>query len=533
MEPIPALPPNRQRLWAPLVAAAAAAAALFFWLVAQRVPYPFELEWMEGAMADHAWRIAAGQPLYCEPTPEHVPFLYAPLLFWCAGLLMKLGVSELLALRGIACSASIGVAMLVGHWVRQHTGRLVPGLVATGVFLAGYGWLWWWYDLARNDSLFLLTILGTAYALQHGGRHRVAMAASLAVVAMLAKQSAAMWLPAITVGALCLDWRLGLRFAATALLGIGAALGLLHWSSGGWSTFYLFTMPQYHGIEGSRKLGFWTEDILPMLPLLLLGLCGFAAQWRIGERKEALFLAAVGSGGLVTSWASRLHVGGFDNVLVYGFAAACVLGPAALRGRARPLEIAVPALLAVQFVILFGYAWQRGPLTTALPSAAHRRAHEELTAYVRSAPGMVILPGHGAVTRRAGKPASAHGQAIFDLLQVLPKLPNGLLDLGALVDDRRLDELPALAAQALRSFRDGLLQGMTTRRFGAIVLDAQIGPQFEGMFLYGLAGPDGRPGSDDDLYRRRTSPMLTDGKALNPMMGFPVDSPYALEATPR
>ncbi|MCA8964294.1 MAG: hypothetical protein KDC48_05395 [Planctomycetes bacterium] len=532
MEPTPAQPTTPPRAWLVLLAAAGAALLLFGGLTVQRLPYPFELEWMEGAMADHAWRVAAGEPLYCAPTPEHVPFLYAPLLFWLAGLLMKLGVPELLALRGIACGASVGVAMLVGHWVRQHTGRLVPGLVATGVFLAGYGWLWWWYDLARNDSLFLLAILGTAYALQHGGKFRVPLAAVLAVVAMLAKQSAAMWLPAIAVGALCLDWRLGLRFAVAAALGILLALGVLHWSSGGWSTFYMFTMPQYHGIEGSRKLGFWTEDILPMLPLLLLGLGGFVAQWRAGERKEALFLAAVGSGGLMTSWASRLHTGGFDNVLVYGFAAACVLGPAALRARARWLEFATPALLAVQFVILFGYAWQRSPNTTALPSAAHRQAHEELTEYVRSQPGMVIMPGHGAVTRRAGKPSSAHGQAIFDLLQVLPRLPDGL-DLSVLVDDRRLDELPVLAAQALRSFRDGLLQGMTTRRFGAIVLDAQIGPQFEGMFLYGLAGPDGRRGTDDDLYRRRDAPILSNGTALNPLMGYSVNSPYALEATPR
>jgi hypothetical protein len=340
-----------------------------------------------------------------------------------------------------------------------------------------------------------------------------------------------MWLPAITVGALCLDWRVGLRFAIAALLGIALAFGILHWSSGGWSTFYLFTMPQYHGIESSRKLGFFTEDILPMLPLLLLGVGGFVAQWQAGERKQALFLAAVGSGGLLTSWASRLHFGGFDNVLIYGFAAACVLGPAALRTRARWLEIATPALLALQFAILFGFAWQRNPTATALPSPAHRHAHEELTAYVKSQPRRVLLPGHGGVTRRAGKPPSAHGQAIFDMLQVLPRLPNGLLDLTVLIDDERLDELPPRAAKALTNFRDDLLNGMASRSFGAIVLDAQFVRVFEGMFS--VAGPDGRPGTDDDLYRRRTEPILTDGKALEPLMGFPVNSPSAFEATLR
>lgn len=531
METNSASPTATSRIWLVLLIAAAIAAVTFVVLIVQRLPYPFELEWMEGAMADHAWRIAAGEPLYCAPTPEHVPFLYAPLLFWLAGLLIKLGVPELLALRGIAAAASIGVAMLIGHWVRQHTARLLPGLVATGVFLAGYGWLWWWFDLARNDSLFLLLISSTAYALQHGGRRRVPIAALLAVLAMLAKQSAAMWLPAIAVGALLLDWRVGVRFAIAAVIGITIVFAALHWSSDGWSTFYLFEMPQHHGIDGSRKLGFWTEDILPMSPLLLLGLAGFVAQWRAGERQPALFLAAVGSGGLVTSWASRLHVGGFDNVLVYGFAAACVLGPAALRTRARWLEIAAPTLLAVQFVILLGYAWQRSPRTTALPSAAHRLAHEQLTDYVRAQPGPVVLPGHGGVTRRAGKPSSAHGQAIFDLLQVLPRLPDGMLDLGVLLDPARLAQLSPHAQQALTAFRDGLFEGMATQRFAAIVLDAQIGPQFEGMFAFGLGGADGERGTPDDLYRRRATPILTDGPALHPLMGYVVHSPYALEST--
>ncbi len=532
MEAANAPPPPRiaRGAWIAALALAAAAAALFVVLATQRLPYPFELEWMEGAMADHAWRIAGGEPLYCEPSPEHVPFLYAPLLFWLAGLLAALGVPELVALRSLACAASVGVAMLIGHWVRRETGRVAPGLAASGLFLAGYGWLWWWYDLARNDSLFLLSILGTAYVLRHGGRGRVTIAVLLAVAAMLAKQSAAMWLPAIGVGALLLDWRLGVRFGVAGVAGIAAALGLLHLSSDGWSTFYLFEMPRHHGIDGSRKLGFWTEDVVPMLPVLLLGLGGFVSRWRAGERGPALFLAAVGSGGLLTSWASRLHVGGFDNVLVYAFAAACVLGPAAARARERWLAAATPVLLVLQFVILSAIAWHRDPGATALPSAAHRQAHEELEAYVRAQPGPVVMPGHGAITRRAGKPASAHGQAIFDLLQVLPKGTDGNLDLGALIDPVRLAQLPLRTQRALTSFRDGMLDAMAQRRIASIVLDRQIGPQFELLFLFGLAGADGRQGTADDLYRRRGEPLLTNGEALAPLMGFPVHSPYALEA---
>ena len=518
-------------LWGASLALAALSTIAFFLLTSQRLAYPFELEWMEGAMVDHASRIANGLPLYCAPTPEHVPFLYAPLLFWIAGLAMKLGVPGLLAVRLIASVATVGTAMLVGHWVRKETGRFAPALAATGLFFAGYGWLFWWYDLARNDSLFLLSTLGCAYALRHGGPRRWLFAGVLAAIAVLAKQSAVMWLPAIGVGALLHDWKNALRFGITGIAAIALSLGVLHLTSDGWSTFYLFEMPRHHGIEGSRKLGFWTEDLLPMLPLVALAGLGCVTRCRGGEWRSALFLAAIGSGGLVTSWFSRMHVGGFDNVMMYGFAAACVLGPAAVIGAGNITRIVVPSLVVLQFVVLGAIAWHRDPYVTALPSAAHQQAHEELLAYVKAQPRDVLILGHGGISASAGKATGAHGQAIFDLFQVLPKRAEGGLDLEVLGDSARLAQLPSKSNEALTSFRDGLMQALLQQRYSSIVLDKQIGEQFEVLFLFGLAGPDGKPGTPDDLYRRRPGPLLTNGPALNPLIGFVANSPYALEAT--
>lgn len=517
-------------VWGVLLGAASLSVLAFAWLVAQRLPYPHELEWMEGALVDHAFRVAHGLPLYCAPSPEHVPFLYAPLLFWLGAFGMKLGLPGLLALRIVAVAAACSTALLLGHWVRRETGRAAPGLVAGGLFLAGHGWLHWWFDLARNDALFVLPTLGAAYLLRHGGRWRWLTAALLALLAVLAKQSALMWLPAIGVGALLHDWRTALRFAAASAVALALGIGAMHLASDGWSTFYLFVMPRQHGIEGKAKLGFWTRDLLPMLPLLLLGLWGFVIRWWSGERPAALFLAAVGSGGLLASWLSRLHVGGFDNVLMYGFAGACLLGPIAALANDRVLRRAGPVLLLAQFAILAVLAVQRDPLRTALPSAAHRQAHDELLAYVRSVAGEVLIPGHGGITIQAGKATGAHGQAIFDLLQALPKTPDGNLDLLALADERRLAALPGKTGAALASFRDGVLQALLTKRLGAIVLDRQIGSSFEALFAIGLTGPDGAVGSPDDLYRRRPGELLTDGAALRPLVGYEVDSPYAFEA---
>jgi len=511
-------------IWAMLLFAAALAAAWFIVIAAQRIAYPFELEWMEGALVDHAARVANGDPIYCAPTPEHVPFLYAPLLFWLGGGLMACGMDGLLALRLVAVGSSIGVVLLIGHWVRKETGRVVAGLVSSGMFLAGYGWLFWWYDLARNDSPFLLAMLGCAYALRHGGRRGWLIAAMLATIAVLAKQSAVMWLPAVGVGALIYDWKNGLRFGTAGVGGIVLALGVMHWSSDGWSTFYLFEMPTYHDTVPDNQLDFWTRDLWPMLPLVALGIGGCVIGCQKGRAREALFLAAVGIGGLVTSWVSRMHVGGFDNVLMYGFGAACVLGPIAARGRLLPM------LLLVQFGLLFWFLFAPTRTAIAVPSQAHRRAHQELAAYVRAQPGDVFLPGHGLVTARAGKPASAHGQAIFDLLQVLPRDANGLLDIQVLADPVRMQQMSPRVREALVSFRDGVLQAMLSKRYSAIVLDSQIGAAFEVMFALGIVGRDGIPGTDDDLYRRRPGFVITEPAALRPIVGFRADSPYAFEA---
>ena len=519
-------PDPTRSLWWLLLLLALAAAAGFAFAVTRRLPYPHELEWMEGALADHAWRVAHGLPLYAAPQPEHVPFLYAPLLFWLGALGIASGLDGIFALRLVSILCTLATAMLVGHWVRVETRRFLPGFAASGLWLAGYGWLAWWYDLARNDTLFVFLCLLTAFTLRHGPRWRWLLAAAIATLALLAKQSALMWLPAVGVGALCVDWRTALRFGAACVVLMGTAIGVLHLGSDGWSTFYLFAMPRHHGWVGDRKLGFWTEDVLPMLPLLVLGLLGFVAQWRAGERAMALYLAALGSGGLCASWLSRMHVGGFDNVMMYGFAAACVLGPIA--ACSRPLRWLGPLLLFAQFGWLAYAAAARQPELTLLPSAAHRRAHDELVVYVQAQPGPVWIPAHGHISTRAGKGTGAHGQAIFDLLQLLPKLPDGMFDPSALLDRSKLAHLGEREQQAITGLLDRTAEMLAARHFAAILVDEVGAHSFTFVFAMGLVGADGQLGTGDDNYLRAPGPILTEPTALRPLLGFDVHSPYAL-----
>ncbi|MFN3243004.1 MAG: hypothetical protein ACE37K_16000 [Planctomycetota bacterium] len=519
--------------WGILLALALCAVVWFVYAVSQRLLYPHELEWMEGALADHASRVADGLPLYCEPTAEHVPFLYSPLLFWLGALGMKLGIDGIVALRLVAVGFSVSSAMLIGHWVRVESRQLVPGLVATGMFLAGYGWLAWWFDLARNDSLFVFLSLSTAYQLRHGGERRWLWAGLLAAVALLAKQSALMWLPAVGVGCLCWNWRVAVKFGVTSAVAMAASVGALHLVSDGWSTFYLFEMPSHHGIVGDRKLGFWTEDLVPIVPLLVLSLLGFVGYVRFRPR-EALFFASVGAGSLVTSYLSRMHVGGFDNVMMYVFAGACLLGASANGGLARHrvdvlwLRVLAPLLLLGQFGWLGYEAWHRGT-STLLPSDAHRKAHDELRTLVERQDGPVWIPAHGHIAYRAGKGTGAHGQAIFDVMQLLPKLPNGMFDLAALTDDAKLAHLPERGRLALHAVMTNTTEALAERHFAALVIDEIGAGVFPVLFAAGLVGPDGRFGTADDPYVRRPGPAIANPTAIKPLLGFDVHTPYLMQ----
>lgn len=498
--------------WWLLGGAALAAAGVFVFGTIRRLAYPHELEWMEGALVDHCRRVATGLPLYCEPTPEHVPFLYAPLQSWLGGAALWLGLDGLFALRLLAAAATAGCAWLLAHWVRRETGHGSAAAVTAGVFLAGYGWCSWWYDLARNDTLFLLPTLGAAFVLRHGGPRRWLPAAALATLAVLAKQSALMWLPAIGVAGCCHDWRTGLRFAAAATAAIAAALGLLHVTTDGWSTFFLFEMPGYHAWQPDYLLDFWRRDMVPLLPLVALALGGFVLQWRRRDRGAALFLAAVGSGGLLTSWLSRLHLGGFDNVLMYAFLAACLLGGIAAADRGPVMRRVGPALLALQFGCLAAEAWPRRGQW--LPSAAHRRAHEELAAFVAAQPGPVWIPGHGGITAAAGKGAWAHGMAMFDLAQ--------------LTIPEHEPRLSARARRAIEALGDGTLLALRARRFAAVVVDEVGTAPFLTLFAHALDGADGRRGTDDDPYVWLPGPLLREPAAIRPLVGYEVHSPRAL-----
>jgi hypothetical protein len=233
--------------------------------------------------------------------------------------------------------------------------------------------------------------------------------------------------------------------------------------------------------------------------------------------REALWLAAFGGGALLCSYLSRLHVGGFDNVLVYAFAGGCILGPLAAHGARGRLAMPAAVLLAVQFALLVvdpRATFQRERPSIAydprrcVPTAGHRRASEQYLAALRAERGPVFAPFHGYLPSLAGKNTTVHGQAFFDLWQRLQR-------------DARAGQFSPRARLAYDAFLPAMQAAASTKRWAAIYLDEPAGVGFESAFGHMLAGYRRRPGSPIEVPRQ-----------LQPIVGMITHSPYVLEPQP-
>src|SRR3954466_198748 len=106
--------------------AAVIAYAARAWVLAQRVAYPFDLEWLEGATLWHAQRLVDGEGLYPAPTIDFVPHPYPPLYPALLALLARLGGGGVVsyALGRAVSTASFAGALVIGwRFVRAESGR--------------------------------------------------------------------------------------------------------------------------------------------------------------------------------------------------------------------------------------------------------------------------------------------------------------------------------------------------------------------------------------------------------------------------
>lgn len=185
---------------------------------AGRVPYPYDLEWMEGGMLVHAWRIQHGLPIYVEPDATWIPYIYPPgypAVVAAVGAITGLGLPLGRAVSVAGTLAACG-ALLFAGW-RQ--GSAVAGLLGAMVFLACWPDSGAFYDLVRPDALGVgLAGWALVLGLEPGRRERLIAAGLLAAAFVVKHNLAAFGVPmALGIWALR-GWREALTFGLTAAL---------------------------------------------------------------------------------------------------------------------------------------------------------------------------------------------------------------------------------------------------------------------------------------------------------------------------
>ncbi|MEO6098211.1 MAG: hypothetical protein ABIW76_22110 [Fibrobacteria bacterium] len=411
------------------LAAALSYIGAFLWVALCRLGYPYELEWMEGGVLIHVQRVLAGQPLYVAPALDFVPFLYTPLYYYLAAPLTWLheGFLPLRALSLLCAAPTLAVLYL---WIQGRTQSRLAASLGAGFYGAAFSATGFWYDLARVDSLFILALLSALWSLDGPAKNpRLLASALLFAVAFQCKQSSLMVIACMAPMYLG-GGRKRLAFSALALAaGIPGMIWILDRAHHGWYAYYVFGLPSHHAILKSAWLGFWTRDTLTVFPLAFLaGAVALAGRFRQGDARGTLFLVTGTTGMLSASYVSRLHVGGWDNVLMPAFAWLSLLTGlgigtlerswnAECEAEARTFRRTSLSALAVYAACLLQFIRFAYDPRKQIPDGSDLVAGGRTEDWIRRTPGEVFIPDHGYLAQRAGKPPFAHRIAIEDVLR--------------------------------------------------------------------------------------------------------------------
>jgi hypothetical protein len=442
------------RRWLPWVGGGLAALAalahigLLARIFAGRVAYPYDLEWMEGGMLGHALRVFEGQPIYAEPSVHFISYLYTPFYPFTVGTLGHVfGVSYLLG-RAISIAGFVTACVVAAQVVRREAERrrdaLPWALVAVGLIASSFPHTGAWYDLVRNDSLYLGLVSSALYLLRyhHERWWKVGLAGVLLGLGFLTKQTTSIFILFAGAATLLLAWRKLLLLVPVVGAVAGGTVLLLDKATKGWLWRYIFELHQGHDLYWERV---WPQTEIKLLKLspVVGAICGLwlvvtLGRWiasrrlPVGDDRRRVYWfllvivgVAVSAIGFATQWAvENAYIPGFYFASIFAAVAGCDLSRRATLWRG-PLVGGVVALmlggaLAAQLVT------QLYSPKPHLPKTGWRAAGDKLIKRLRGIDGPVLMPYHPFYPYKAGKRPSYHQMGVNDVTRAGLPFPKGI-----------------------------------------------------------------------------------------------------------
>ncbi len=432
-------------------------------LVLKRLNYPFELEWIEGAVVDHCRWILSGRGLYVPPSINFVPFNYPPLYFYVSALAMKIFGVGFFAPRFVSFISSLGCMGIIYFWVRYETKDRFLSFVTVGLFAAAYKYTGAWYDIARADSLQMFFIIAALYSARRLSISKGAViSAVLLVTSFYIKQSALLIALSLGIYYFFRSRKAFLIFSGIFLsFAIGAFL-ILYWKSNGWFYYYAVLIPQQHELVRSKIILFWADPLMRgIAPMFILVI----AYLMLGKRKKIIkdgfaFFLLITVGCILIAFLTMIHTVAYLNNLIPVVAVIIVFSMISLRflfglavRKGGNWNSFLWLILILQF-INFVYI-----PTQQLPSAEDRSAGEKFINLLKGFDGDVLVRDHGYYSVLAGKRSFAQRMAVKDVM----KNP----------------ELEFKGIKPAKILEEDIVKAISERKFSAVIMDSHNGVPYD------------------------------------------------------
>ena len=398
----------------PLVALVLGMLGLFLYDASARASYPYDIEWMEGGMLAHAWRLRQGLGLYTPPDADWVPYIYPPLYPW---LLSLLGEPSYEVARWLSASGTLAAMAAAIFAVRREGAHWGLALAAGGLWLSCYDDSGTFYDLVRNDAL-AIGLASWSFALCRVGTRRAVIASGLLLfLAFLAKHNYAAW-GVVMLGWLVKTrgWRRGLEFAAASVVPALTATVAIQIVTDGYFLTYLLEVPGRHPLNAQRAWPVSEKELALCLAFtsggaLLVGLYALVKR-RFSE--GGVYWGMVLAMAIGLSILMRAHHGGYVNVLMPGHWTLAVCGAAMLAALTRWFKH--PLFLAGVVALTSWQLWYgRWDDSDMLPTDEDRAAGDQVVEQLRELDGTVYAPHFPWYPVMAGKQPSTPLISLWDI----------------------------------------------------------------------------------------------------------------------
>jgi hypothetical protein len=272
--------------------------------------------------------------------------------------------------------------------------------------------------------VFLFFLLAALYMI----RSRISLqsyilAGILVSISFLTKQVALPISIPLMIYAVYSNRRNGLVFVGVVFLLSGLSTLALNHVHDGWYYFYCFDLPRQHALVKKMYAGFWLYDLLAPLPIAcFLSVVCILIQAAKSRKAGFAFFSLMAAAMLGGAWVSRLHAGGYPNVLFPAYAAISILFGIAVHetikliptqslDRVNAMKVFVYHLCLIQFLLLI-----YNPCTY-IPTKEDATAGWEFVETMAKMEGELFVPCHGYVPTLAGKRSYAHAMAVYDVMR--------------------------------------------------------------------------------------------------------------------